>query len=120
MKIGKYEFNSKQQFEEKVLALGVSTDEEGNEYPTHKHIFVELGNLILEPAIYSEEGEEVTPAVLSDKYHVDAAWDLEDSYDEEGELVKAKHPHGWASYSVELTSNGSHSFYGIDYLANKI
>ena len=110
MKIGKYEFDSKEQFEDKVSKL-----EEG-----HNHCIVKLGNIVLEPAEYNEEGEVTKEAVLSNKYHVDVAWRINDSYNEEGELVKAKHPYGWASYSVELTSNGSHSFYGLDYIKNKL
>lgn len=120
MKIGKYEFDSKEQFEDKVRSLGVITDEQGNEVPTHNHCIVKLGNIVLEPAEYNEEGEITKEAVLSSKYHVDVAWRINDSYNEEGELVKAKHPYGWASYSVELTSNGSHSFYGLDYIKNKL
>jgi len=110
MKIGKYEFDSKEQFEDKVSKL-----EEG-----HNHSIIKLGNIVLEPAQYNEEGEITKEAVLSSKYHVDVAWRINDSYNEEGELVKAKHPYGWASYSVELTNNGSHSFYGLDYMKYKL
>jgi hypothetical protein len=51
---------------------------------------------------------------------LDVLWDLSDSTDEDGELIKADHPHGWKSASVELDSNGVHSFFGIDYLAHKM
>jgi len=47
-KVGKYEFASKQEALEAIRSLGVSTDEETNqEYPTHKHSVVDLGNIVL-------------------------------------------------------------------------
>ena len=36
MKIGKYAFVDKAQADSKIEALGVATDEDGNNYPTHK------------------------------------------------------------------------------------
>jgi hypothetical protein len=35
---------------------------------------VELGNLVVTPAVYDEEGNETTPATYSDKYSVDILW----------------------------------------------
>ena len=99
MKIGKYNFNSKEQVDSKIEALGEE----------HNHTIVKLGNIVLQQAEYDEEGEVITEAVLSDKFHVDVMWiGLED------------HPYGWKSYSVDLDSNGMHSFLGIDYKKNKI
>ena len=48
--IGKYAFNSKEQAIDKIEALGVEQDEEGNSYPTHHHTVVELGLEVLEEA----------------------------------------------------------------------
>jgi len=109
MKIAKYEFNSKEQFKTKEIALGLTTDEDGNEYPTHNHSIVELGHIVLEAAVYDEDGNEVTPAVFSTKYHVDVMYRGVDS-----------HPWGWATYAVELTNEGSHSFFGVNYLDNRL
>jgi hypothetical protein len=93
MKIGKYAFDSKEQAESKIKSLGTAQDENGNEYPTHKHTIVQL----------------------SDKWHVDALWlDLE--ADEEG---KVDHPYGWKSYAVNIDGNGVHSFLGLDYNSYK-
>ena len=39
MKIGKYEFDSREAAQTKIDALGTATDEDGNEYPTHKTFF---------------------------------------------------------------------------------
>ena len=119
MKIAKYEFDSQAQAESKIEALGVETDENGNTYPTHKHSIVKLGSIVLEQGTYDEEGNEITPPTLSDKYHVDVLWDLSDSYDDEGNVVYADHPYGWKTYSVDLDDNGVHSFMGIDYLKYK-
>ena len=119
MKIGKYEFSSKKTADSKIKSLGVATDEDGNEYPTHKHSIVKLGNIVLEQPEFDEDGEVTKEAVLSSKYHLDVAWQLEDTYSDEGELIKADHPHGWKSANVDLDSNGVHSFYGVDYLTHK-
>jgi hypothetical protein len=110
MYIGKYAFNSKEQAQEKIDALGTGIDEQGNEYPTHKHSIVELGNIVLEQGEYDESGEEVSAPVLSDKWHLDVA-----SYDEDGNLIEADHPYGWKSYAEEIDGDGVHSFFGLKY-----
>jgi hypothetical protein len=115
MKIAKYEFTSKEQAQTKIDALGVSTDENGNEYPTHKHTIVHLGHIVLEQAVLDEDGEVVTEAVISDGWHLDVLWvGLE--ADEDGII---DHPYGWKSYNVDLTSEGSHGFAGLSYLSHK-
>jgi hypothetical protein len=119
MYIGKYEFKDQKTADSKIKSLGVATDEEGNEYPTHKHSIVKLGYIVLERGEYDSEGNETKAPVLSSKYHLDVAWQLEDTYSEDGELIKAEHPYGWKSANVELDSNGVHSFYGVDYLTHK-
>ena len=97
--VAKYEFNSKEQADSKIEALG-----EG-----HNHAIVKLGNIVLQQAELDEDGEVVTEAVLSSKFHVDVMWIGLDS-----------HPYGWATYAVDLDSNGVHSFLGVDYIINKI
>ena len=128
MRISKYEFNSKEQAQEKIDALGTATDENGNEYPTHKSTIVQLGNIVLEQGEYDEDGEEVTAPVLSDKWHLDVAWsdaeittvEEEAVLDDEGmiltpEVVSVNHPYGWKSYAVEIEGDGVHSFFGLSY-----
>jgi len=108
MNIAKYEFTSKEQAQTKIDALEVSTDENGNEYPTHKHTIVTLGHIVLEPAVIDEDGEIITEAVLSEGWHLDVLWiGLDD------------HPYGWKSYDVDLPNEGLHGFAGLSYLANK-
>jgi hypothetical protein len=118
-KIGKYALDSKEQAQTKIDALGTQTDEDENTYPTHKHSIVHLGNIVLEQGTYDEDGNEVTPPVLSEKYHIDVLWDLSDSVDEDGNNVFVDHPFGWKSYAVNISDNGMHSFFGLDYVSYK-
>jgi hypothetical protein len=108
MNISKYQFDSKEQGISKIASLGSATDENGNEYPTHNHTIVTLGHIVLESAVTDADGVVITEAVLSEGWHLDVLWiGLED------------HPYGWKSYNVDLTSEGSHGFAGVSYLANK-
>ena len=121
MKIGKYEFKDQATAEAKIKALGVDADEDGNEYPTHKHTVVKLGHIVLKKGEYDEEGEVIKAPVLSSKYHLDVMWTFSDTEDEEGNVIKADHPHGWKSAAVNnITNGGVHGFCGIDYQENKI
>ncbi len=99
MKIGKYEFVDKAQADSKIEALGEE----------HNHTIVKLGHIQIQREELDEEGEVITEAVFSNKFHLDVMWiGLED------------HPYGWKTYSVDLDSDGSHSFLGVDYITNKI
>ena len=98
MNISKYEFTSKEQAQTKIDALGIETN----------HAIVTLGHIVLESAIFDENGEVITEAVLSTGYHLDVMW-----------IGLTDHPYGWKSYNVDLTSEGSHGFAGVSYLANK-
>ena len=89
----KYQFGSKGAATTKINALGV--DEEGN--PTHSHSIVHLGNLVLTEGTYDEEGNELTPSVMSDTYHIDVLWD--------GEPVSS-----WDSAMVWCAPMGIHTF----------
>ena len=109
IKIAKYEFDSKEQAETKINALGVETDENGNEYPTHKHTIVHLGHIVEQQGQYDEDGNETVAPVLSSKYHVDVLWKGIDD-----------HPYGWKSYAVDVNGNGVHSFLGLSYDSYKI
>ena len=104
MNIGKYQFYSKGQAQTKIDALGFSTDEDGNKYPTHSHAIVHLGNIVLEQAVIDEDGEIETEAVLSRDWHVDVLWDGLDD-----------HPYGWKSKSIEIKGEGVHVFYGLSF-----
>ena len=107
-KIGKYEFDSREQAQTKIDSLGTATDEDGNEYPTHKNTIVHLGNIVLEQGEYDEEGEEITAPILSDKYCVDVLWN-----DKEDIAIQ-----DWSAYEVIIEGEGVHSFFGLSYSAN--
>ena len=107
-KIGKYEFDSREQAQTKIDSLGTATDEDGNEYPTHKNTIVHLGNIVLEQGEYDEEGEEITAPILSENYCIDVLWnDKEDISIED-----------WSAYEVIIEGEGVHSFFGLSYSAN--
>ena len=108
MNISKYQFDSKEQEISKIASLGSATDEDGNEYPTHNHTIVTLGHIVLEPAVIDADGVVITEAVLSSGWHLDVLW-----------IGLTDHPYGWKSYNVDLSSEGSHGFAGVSYLANK-
>jgi hypothetical protein len=116
MKIGKYAFNSNEQVETKIKSLGTEKDENDNEYPTHNHTIVQLGNIVLEKGQYDENGNEIVAPVLSEKWHVDVCW-IDLKADEDGTI---DHPYGWKSYAVDIDGDGVHSFLGLSYNANKI
>ena len=105
--IAKYEFNSKEQYEEKFASLHTE-DEEGNLIPKFKFTVISIGHLVLEDGVYDEEGEVITPPVMDDKWHVDALWrGLDD------------HPEGWGDFSIDIDSEGMHGFMGLSYLEHK-
>jgi len=111
MKIGKYQFDNKEQAQTKINALGTATDEDGNEYPTHKHTVVELGNIILQDGEYDEDCNEIVAPIFSTNWHVDVLWvGLE--ADEDGTI---EHPYGWKSKSVNIDGDGVHAFFGLNY-----
>ena len=111
IKIGKYIFDSKEAAFLRIKYLGTETDENGNEYPTHNHSIVHLGNIVLEQAVINEDGDVETEAVLSENWHVDVLWNGLEA-DENGEY---SHPYGWANKSVEIDGDGVHSFFGLKY-----
>ena len=85
----RYEFNDQEQAEEKIDAF-FDIDEEGNKVQNVKAAFIKLNKFVLEQGEYDEQGEEITPPVLSEGYAVDVLWnELDES------------PYGWKSYEVE-------------------
>ena len=113
--IGKYAFNSKEQAQDKIEDLGTSTDYYGNTYPTHKHTVVELGLEVISEPVF--DGEDVIEeGVFGTDYLVDVLWhDLE--VEEDGGV---DHPYGWKTYSVDIDTEGIHSFLGLNYQDLKI
>tara|TARA_R110002012_G_scaffold306291_1_gene510918 strand:- start:389 stop:712 length:324 start_codon:yes stop_codon:yes gene_type:complete len=106
MKIGKYEFDSLEQANTKIKGLGTTTDENGNEVPSHNHTVVRLGNIVLEKPEYDEEGNVTKEAVYSLKYSVDVSWDGEEAEE-------------FNSFKIDIIGEGVHGFFGISYQENK-
>ncbi len=81
----RYEFNDKEQAEDKIAKLkDVKAD------------FIRLNKFVMTEGTYDEDGVELTAPVLSTGYAVDVLWrDLD------------KSPYGWKTYEVE-PSNPKH------------
>ena len=106
----KYTFNSKEKAEGLINALP-TIEEDGIVYPNYRHTIVKLGYSTVEDGEYDEEGNEITPPVLSDKYSVDVLWKgLE--LDDNGDPV---YPAGWQQYLLTGLNNYMHEFYGLTY-----
>lgn len=137
-RIGKYEFNSVAEVEAAIDSLGFEDTEDGGRIATHKHTIIRLGNVVLTPGEYDEEGNEITAPVLSDKYHVDVLWkglkgapiyEEVETIDENGDTITEEiisgyeeptHPIGWGDKAVEVTGEGLHGFYGMKYSELKL
>lgn len=110
MKIAKYKFNTKEQFQDKFENLH-TIDEDGNLIPDFKFAVVQLGHVVLVEGTYDENGDVLTETEYSEEYLVDAAW-----------WGQEDHPYGWKSYSVDdkiSEGQGLHSFAGVDYQKHK-
>ena len=78
----RYEFNDKEQAEEKIAKL-----EDVNA------AFIKLNKFVMTEGTYDSEGVEITAPVLSTGYALDVLWrDLDAS------------PYGWKSYEVTPTN----------------
>ena len=93
----KYSFGSKGAATTKINALGTETTPEGDVVPNHPHSIVHLGHLVETEGTYDEEGNELTPPVLSTTYHIDVLWD--------GEPLES-----WDSAMVWCAPMGIHTF----------
>ena len=93
----KYEFSTEAEARAAIDALGTATDMEGKEVPTHPHAIVHIGHIVTTPATMDEEGNELTPAVLSDAYSVDVLW--------QGEPVAS-----WNGNMIWCAPMGVHTF----------
>jgi len=115
--VKKYEFPNESKANEYIRDLGVAKDEDGKEYPTHKNAIVKLGNIVVTPGEYDEEGNEIKAPILSDKYSVDVFWrdsvrPIDPETEEEGSLPLD----AWTNYEIVLDNEGVHSFYGVKYI----
>ena len=77
---------------------------------------VYLGQLVKEDAVYDQEGNLVSDAVLYDDYAVDCIWRVKKDevvYDEEGEVIETivavQDYEGWEEFEIEV-SKPKHGF----------
>jgi len=119
----KYSFLDKEVAIQKIEALyDLHKGEESQEFALKSpmtiggHTIVYLGQLVKEDAVYDQEGNIVTEAVLYDDYAVDCIWRVKKDvveYDEEGneelriEAIQDFTP--WEEFKIE-TKNPKHSF----------
>ena len=102
----KYEFTDEAAADALINSLPSIYDEELEEtYPAHSHTIVKLGNVVVTPGEYDEDGNETTAPVLADNYSVDVLWQGID-----------QQPEDWEDYEITLEDNGVHTFFGIDYV----
>ena len=76
----RYEFNDKEQADNKIEALGEDVNA----------AFIRLNKFVMTEGTYDSEGVEITAPVLSEGYALDVVWrDIDAS------------PYGWKTYEVE-------------------
>ena len=120
----KYSFLDKEVAEQKIKALyDKYKSEEDAEFVLEKrsktiggHTIVYLGQLVKEDAVYDQEGNVVTEAVLYDDYAIDCIWRVKKNdyiYDEDGELIETIEAvqdfESWEDYEIEV-SKPKHGF----------
>ena len=91
-KFKKYEFIDEDQADQFIEDLG-----------DHDNDIVKLGFLIITPAVYDEDLNQIEPPVFSDKYSVDVIW-------------KSTKDKDWKTKRIKLNGKkNSHTFYGWNY-----
>ena len=106
--IKKYEFENESIVDKLIYNLGVETDEDGNEYQTHKNAIVKIGNFIVKNGEYDDDLNEITPPVLYDKFCVDVFWN-----DENDNAIN-----DWSEFEINIDNEGIHSFAGVKYISD--
>ena len=107
--VKKYEFENESIVDSLITNLGVETDEDGNEFPTHKNAIVKIGNFIVTDGEYDDDLNEITPPVLYDKFCVDVFW-----RDENDSAIA-----DWSAYEIIIQDEGVHQFAGVNYITKE-
>lgn len=71
MIFAKFQFETAAQFRAAVVAAGVAVVDGNDKLQAVGCTVVELGNIVISPAVLNELLEEITPAVVSEHWHVD-------------------------------------------------
>jgi hypothetical protein len=104
--IKKYEFKNESIVDSLITNLGIDTDEDGNEYPTHKNSIVKIGFFMVNDPKFDDDFNEISAPILYDNFCVDVLWN-----DENDELIK-----DWQEYEIKIDNEGIHSFFGLKYI----
>ena len=111
-------YGTEEQAKQMIADLWVSEEEYKFQTPhtIGGHCVVYLGQLVKENAVYDEQGEIVTEAVLYNDYAVDVAWKPKQDvveYDEEGEEISTEVPiqdwEEWTEFETDI-ENRKHTF----------
>jgi len=106
-KFKKYEFDSQDHAQEFIDDLGFEILD-GEKHPTHSNDVVKLGYLVTAIGIYDNDGNQITPPVLSAMFSVDVIW-------------KDKKDKDWKDHRIKLNGkDNSHAFMGWEYSDNTI
>ncbi len=100
----KYEFNSKEQAQQKIASLP-HTEVDEHSYLEGNHAIVHIGHINTNEPVWDDKNNEwsVEPE-YADKYSIDVLWnDLDES------------PYGWKSYEITVEGNGVHTFLGRNF-----
>lgn len=105
----KYEFENESIVDSLIRNLGVATDDDGNEFPTHENHIVKIGYFIVTDGEIDDDGNEITPPVLYDKFCVDVLWN-----DENDSAIA-----DWSAYEITIQDEGVHQFAGVNYITKE-
>ena len=98
MKIGKYEFDSEEQAQQLIDALGNAKNKEG---------IAHLRFITLKKGVYDENDNVISEPIFADKYSIDVSWSKEEHED-------------WTPFRIEVEGEGSHGFAGVSYQKYKV
>jgi hypothetical protein len=65
-----YKSTTKATWDAFTLSSGLVVDQDGSVYPAENVLIDEIGPIVTEPAVYDEDGDLVTPAVIDESWHV--------------------------------------------------
>ena len=57
-------------WDEFALSSGLTVDQDGSVYPAENVLIDEIGPIVITPAVYDEDGDIVTPAIIDESWHV--------------------------------------------------
>lgn len=65
-----YKSTTKETWDAFALSSGLAVDQDGSIYPAENVLIDEIGPIVTTPAVYDEDGDIVTPAIVDESWHV--------------------------------------------------